>query len=72
MSQPEENREKSPKTDAILHPPTANPDRTQLRAERDEPDRDEPDRDEPGRDQGDQARTSSTSGKDPSTSRKER
>jgi hypothetical protein len=60
VSQPEEIREKSPKTDAVLHPPTANPDRTQLRAGRDEPDRDEPDRVE-----DDQAGN-------PSTSRKER
>ena len=59
MSQPEESREKSPKTDAVLHPPTANPDRTQLRAERDEPDREESDR--AG---GDSSGTSSTSRKE--------
>jgi hypothetical protein len=30
MNQPEESREKTPKTDAILQPPTANPERTQV------------------------------------------
>ncbi|WP_329110032.1 hypothetical protein OG792_14305 [Micromonospora sp. NBC_01699] len=66
MSQPEESREKSPKTDAVLQPPTANPDRTQLRGDQDGPGSDDADRDEADR-----------SGDDPgtgisSTSRKER
>ena len=36
MTEPEEEREKTPKTDAVLHPPTANPSRTRVPAE-DEP-----------------------------------
>ncbi|MGW4460634.1 hypothetical protein [Micromonospora sp. NBC_01796] len=64
MSQPEESREKSPKTDAVLQPPTANPDRTQLRGERDRPDRDDADRDEGDPGEDDPAGTSSTSRKE--------
>ena len=30
VTEPEENREKTPKTDAVLHPPTANPARTRV------------------------------------------
>lgn len=33
MTEPEEEQEKTAKTDAILHPPTANPRRTRVSAE---------------------------------------
>ncbi|MFI6763174.1 hypothetical protein ACIBF5_28990 [Micromonospora sp. NPDC050417] len=65
MSQPEEIREKSPKTDAVLHPPTANPDRTQLRDERDRPDRTESDQETPDRGEDEPAGTPPTSRKEP-------
>jgi hypothetical protein len=54
MSQPEENREKSAKTDAVLsprelrHPPTANPARTQVQPEAVEPEREEGEPESPG------------------------
>lgn len=70
MSQPEEIREKSPKTDAVLHPPTANPDRTQLRDERDLPGRAESDRTESAPDGSE--RDEDEPGDTPSNSRKER
>ncbi|ASW55029.1 hypothetical protein [Plantactinospora sp. KBS50] len=34
MTEPEEEREKTPKTDAVLHTPTANPRRTRRDADR--------------------------------------
>jgi hypothetical protein len=46
VTEPEEEREKTPKTDAVLHPPTANPGRTRVRPPAPGPERDE-DEDEP-------------------------